>query len=66
MDKKMFQLTNKLMSSFIETLQGSKIIKINSKEQFFIKKHLKKFDHHVDATLKSQMLHQVFNAFFNL
>ena len=55
---------NKLMSSFIETLQGSKIIKINSKEKFFVKKHLNKFDQHVDATLKSQMLHQVFNAFF--
>ena len=55
---------NKLVSNFVETLQAAKQIKIYGKEVEF-KKHLLRFDSHVEATLKSQMLQQIFNAFFN-
>ena len=55
---------NKLVSNFVETLQAAKQIKIYGKEVEFKKKHLLRFDSHVEATLKSQMLQQIFNAFF--
>jgi len=55
---------NSLVANFIETLQAAKLIKINSKEKYFKEKHLSKFDNHVSATLKIQMLQQIINAFF--
>ncbi len=58
------ETANRLISNFVETLQASKLIKINSKEKMFKDKHINKFDHHVQATLRSQMLQQVFNAFY--
>lgn len=62
--KRNVETGNSLVANFIETLQAAKLIKINSKEEYFKEKHLFKFDEHVKATLKSQMLQQVFNAFF--
>ena len=55
---------NQLVSNFVETLQAAKLIKINSKEKIFTDKHVSKFDNHVKATLRSQMLQQIFNAFY--
>ena len=55
---------NQLISNFVETLQAAKLIKINSKEKIFTDKHVSKFDNHVKATLRSQMLQQIFNAFY--
>lgn len=58
------ETANRLVSNFVETLQAAKQIKIFGKELKFKKRHLSRFDYHVQATLKSQMLQQVFNAFF--
>ncbi len=58
------ETANKLVSNFVETLQAAKQIKIYGEETQFKRRHLSRFDSHVYATLKSQMLQQVFNAFF--
>lgn len=58
------ETANRLVSNFVETLQAAKQIKIFGEEIQFKRKHLSRFDTHVRATLKSQMLQQVFNAFF--
>ena len=58
------ETANRFVSNFVETLQAAKQIKIFGKEIKFKKRHLSRFDLHVQATLKSQMLQQIFNAFF--
>ncbi len=58
------ETANRLVSNFVETLQAAKQIKIYGEETQFKRRHLSRFDSHVHATLKSQMLQQVFNAFF--
>ncbi|MDB9983203.1 ABC transporter ATP-binding protein/permease [Candidatus Pelagibacter sp.] len=58
------ETSNKLLGKFVEILNSIKTIKINAKESHFKKLYLDKFDDHVDATLKSQMLGQIINAFY--
>ncbi len=58
------ETANRFVSNFVETLQAAKQIKIFGKEKNFKRRHLSRFDLHVQATLKSQMLQQIFNAFF--
>ena len=58
------ETSNKLLGIFVEILNSIKTIKINAKENYFKKLYLDKFDDHVDATLKSQMLGQIINAFY--
>ena len=62
--KKNVETSNKLLGKFIEILNSIKTIKINAKEKYFRKLYLENFDAHVDATLKSQMLGQLINAFY--
>ena len=62
--KKNVETSNKLLGKFIEILNSIKTIKINAKEKYFRKIYLKNFDAHVDATLKSQMLGLLINAFY--
>ena len=52
------------MGKFNEILNSIKTIKINSKENYFKNLYLNIFQSHVSATLKSQMLSQVINAFY--
>ncbi|MDC0916130.1 ABC transporter ATP-binding protein [Candidatus Pelagibacter sp.] len=56
--------SNKMLGKFVDILNSIKTIKINSKEIFFKKIYLEKFDDHVNATLKSQMISQIINAFY--
>ncbi|MDC3288580.1 ABC transporter ATP-binding protein/permease, partial [Candidatus Pelagibacter sp.] len=58
------QTANFMMSSLGEILNSLKFIFINSQTLFFKKDFLKKFDSHVDATLKSQILSTSVNSFF--
>ena len=53
-----------MLGKFIDILKSIKTIKINSKENFFKKSYLNKFTAHVNATLKTQMLAQIINAFY--
>ena len=58
------ETSNVLLGKFIEILNSIKTIKINAKEKNFKKLYLDKFDAHVEATLKSQMLAYVINALY--
>ena len=62
--KKNVDTSNKLLGKFNEILNSIKTIKINSKENYFKNLYLNIFQSHVSATLKSQMLSQVINAFY--
>ena len=58
------QTANFMMSSLGEILNSLKFIFINSQSTYFKKDFLKKFDSHVNATLKSQILSTTVNSFF--
>ena len=58
------ETANVMLGKFIDILKSIKTIKINSKENFFKKSYLNKFAAHVKATLKTQMLAQIINAFY--
>ncbi len=58
------QTANFMMSSLSEILNSLKFIFINSQTLYFKKDFLKKFDSHVNATLKSQILSTSVNSFF--
>ncbi len=62
--KKNVETANVMLGKFIDILKSIKTIKINSKEKFFKNLYLNKFAAHVNATLKSQMLAQIINAFY--
>jgi ABC-type multidrug transport system fused ATPase/permease subunit len=55
---------NYMMSSLSEILKSLKFIFINSRTKLFITDFINKFDLHVNATLKSQILATTVNAFF--
>ena len=58
------ETANVMLGKFIDILKSIKTIKINSKEKNFRKLYLNKFEAHLNATLKSQMLAQIINAFY--
>jgi ABC-type multidrug transport system fused ATPase/permease subunit len=62
--KRNVETSNLLIGKFNEILNSIKTIKINSKEIFFKKKYLNIFQSHISATLRSQLLGHVVNAFY--
>lgn len=55
---------NYMMSSLSEILKSLKFIIVNSRTNFFKKDFINKFNLHVNATLKSQILATTVNSFF--
>ncbi len=62
--KRNVDTSNLLIGRFNEILNSIKTIKINSKETFFKNKYLGIFQSHISATLKSQLLGHIINAFY--
>jgi ABC-type bacteriocin/lantibiotic exporter with double-glycine peptidase domain len=58
------QTSNHMMTSLMEILQSLKYILINNREIFFKNNYLNKFESHVKATIKAQVLATAANAFF--